>query len=648
MPEFYPSKHLKGKRVKLSFKEEIEPQEILLDALSQREDLFSQRKFEVPLSRKTLQRFCVLFLILIFFLFLKSFQLQVLEGKEFLELSKKNYQRVYFKRAERGVIYDRNFNQLVFNELSFDLICKKEDLPFDLQKREIVLKQVSEILGQDFELLKEKIEKSGSLPVLISENLDHQTLILLEAKIRELSGFYIEENIKRSYKEGPIFSHLIGFLGRIEKEELQKLEDYSITDYIGKSGLEKSYEEILRGKRGEALIERDVFSKEISRKKISEPEAGKSLVLWLDSDLQRRIEEELEKSLKRVKAEAGAAVALDPKTGGILALVSLPSFDNNIFFQKLSKKEWEEVFDDPQKPFFNRAISGIYPTGSTIKPLIATAVLEEKIIFPEKKIFCQGKIKVENPWFPDKPWIFHDWRAHGWTDMRKAIAESCNVYFYTVGGGFGGIKGLGQEKIKKYLEFFGWGNLTGVDIPGEKAGLVPDREWKKEYFEQKAQQIWLPGDTYNLSIGQGYLSVTPLQVAVSFSVIANGGKLLKPQIVKEIVEGSKDSFKIIKEFEPEILGKDFVDQKNLKIAKEGMREAVTYGTSWILAGLPVKVASKTGTAQAPKKDYYHNWVTVFAPYEDPEIVLTIVIENVPKEQVAALPVAKEVLNWYFK
>jgi len=640
-------KLLKGKKIRLKLKEEIEPQEILLDALSQREDLISQRRFEVPLQKKILLRIYLLFGVGILFLFFKSFQLQILKREAFLDLAKSNYQRIYFKRANRGVIYDRNLNQLVFNDLSFDLMCKKEDLPLDPQKKESILLQVSEMTGEDFEEIVKKIEENGFSEVLISENLDHETLILLEAKIKELPGFYIEENIKRLYTQGPTFSHVVGFLGRIEKEELKISKNYSITDYVGKSGLEKSYEEVLRGEKGKILVERDAQSRELSQKIISEPKSGKSLVLWLDSDLQKRIEKALQESIIRTGAKKGAAVAIDPKTGGVLALVSLPSFDNNLFFQKISPTKWEEIQKDPSNPFFNRAISGTYPTGSTIKPLIAVAALEEKIIAPLKKIFCEGKIKIENPWFPDQPWIFRDWKAHGWTDMRKAIAESCNVYFYTVGGGFGEIEGLGEERIKKYLELFGWGKPTLIDIPGERSGLIPDKEWKKAYFEKEEQKIWLPGDTYNLSIGQGYLSVTPLQVAVSFGSLANGGKLLRPKIVKEIIEGSKDSYKVIKEFQPEIIRENFIDPKNLKVVREGMREAVIYGSSYILSDLPVKAASKTGTAQTPIKDYYHNWVTVFAPYEDPEIVLTIVIESVPKEQVAALPVAKEVLNWYF-
>jgi penicillin-binding protein 2 len=335
---------------------------------------------------------------------------------------------------------------------------------------------------------------------------------------------------------------------------------------------------------------------------------------------------------------------MDPKTGGVLSLVSLPSFDNNIFFEEIEDDQWEKIFNNPLNPFWNRCVSAVYPTGSTIKPLIATAALEENIIDPNRNINCQGFLEVANPWFEDQPWIFGDWTTHGLTDMRKAIAQSCNVYFYTVGGGQPGLKGLGAERIKEYLELFGWGNLTGIDLAGERKGFIPDSEWKKQKFESETEKIWLPGDTYNLSIGQGYLQVSPLQVANSFVALANNGKLFEPHLIKAIVDENKN---IIEEIPLEVVRQDFVDPTSLKIVRQGMREAVVYGSSVRLNSLPVTSAAKTGTAQTSRPNFYHNWITVFAPYEDPEIVLTVMIENVPEEQVAALPVAQEILNWYF-
>lgn len=631
----------------MRFKENIEPQEVLLDSLAQKkEEEFgvSGKKFEVPLSRRILEGFFILSLILILFLFAKTFQLQIIEGKDLLALSEENKFIISQIQAERGVIYDRNFHQLIFNRPAFDLILNKLNLPEVESERTKVLKTVSQILNNDFVDLKSKIENSEGSLVLISENIPHETLIILETKIRELPGFEIRRDWVREYKDGADFSHLIGYLGKITASELKDLPDYSIFDWIGKDGLEKSYEEILKKDSGKIRIERDALGREISREIIKLPQSGKSLVLWLDSDLQKKIKEVLEQEIKIVGSKNGVAVALDPKSGGVLALVSLPDFGNNLFNKGVDQKNIQNLLNDPSEPLFNRVISGKYLTGSTIKPLIASAALEERIINPQKDINCQGAITIPNPWEPSLPTIKKDWTIHGWTDMRKAIAESCNVYFYTIGGGYEDQRGLGPTRIKEYLEIYGWGEKTGIDLPGETAGFIPDKEWKKETWGQG----WWDGDTYNLSIGQGFLQITPLEVVTAFSAIANGGKLLQPQVVKNIVDSEKN---IIQNFEPKIIRENFINPENLQIVREGMRQAVTginspLASAFDLNSLPVSAAAKTGTAELGK-DYYHNWITVFAPYEDPEIVLTIVIENVKGVQTAALPVAKEVLQWYF-
>jgi len=626
---FRLSNELKKRKVGLYSKEEIEPHETLLDKLAQRkeEELgISEKKFEVPLLKKVLQLLLVFVFILNSVIFAKTFQLQVIEGKNLSALAEENKFIIQQIQAERGVIYDRNLKQLVFNQPSFDLVCRKNNHPAEKTEEKKILKEVSQILKIDSEELEKKIEESQTSIVLVSENLDHQTLIILETKIRELPGFQIQNNTVRDYLEGKSFSHLIGYKRKTGE----------------KNGLEKSYDEILKEKPGEILTERDAEGNLISQKTIFLPESGKSLVLWLDSELQKKIEEELKKKLKEIGAEAAAAVALDPKTGGVLALVSLPGFDNNLFSKRMSEEEWEQIDKDPLKPLFNRAISGGYPTGSAIKPLIASAALEEEIISPQKKINCQGQIEIEHKYDPEITYIYRDWKTHGWTDMRKAIGESCNIYFYTIGGGYEDQEGLGPTKIKRYLELFGWGSKTGIDLPQEAKGFLPDPSWKKE----ELGEIWYDGDTYHLSIGQGYLRVTPLQMAASFVPIANGGKLLQPQVVKEIRE--------VEEIEPEIIREGFIKPEHLEIVRQGMRQAVTSGTAtgW-LDQLRVPTAAKTGSAQTgkkdpkDKKDYLDNWITVFAPYEDPQIVLTIMINDVKEGQVVTPPVAKAILEWYF-
>lgn len=646
MFEFRQSKELKNKKLKTRFKEDIEPQEVLLDSLAQKkeEELgISEKKFEVPLSQRTLQGFLVISLILIFTLFGKNFQLQVNEHKNLSALAEGNKFKIYQIRAERGVVYDRAGNQLVWNIPSFDLVLDIRDLPKDEDEKLKVLKEVSGIIKKSLEELKIKIEKSENSQVLISENLSHQALIILETKIDELPGFKIERNWIKDYKKGESFAHLIGYTGKITAIELKENpENYSMFDWVGKDGIEKSYEQVLRKNPGKLRVERDALGNIISKEVIQFPESGKSLVLWLDLELEKKIKTELEKQLQIVGSKKAAAVAIDPKTGGVLALVSLPSFDNNLFNKGSDPEALANLLKDPQESLFNRVIAGQYPTGSTIKPLIASAALEEKIISPEKLIYDPGQIEIPHRYNPEIVYTFKDWMVHGWTDIRKAIAESCNVYFYTVGGGYGDQEGLGPTRIKKYLELFGWGETSKIDLPGEQKGLIPSPAWKKEVIKEP----WWDGNTYYLSIGQEYILATPIQVATSFVAIANGGKLFQPQVVHKIVDSEKN---LVEEIKPQILRENFIDPKNLQIVREGMRQAVTTAEmpSYILNFLPVKAASKTGTAETSREDYYHNWVTVFAPYEDPQIVLTIMIENVRGMQAATLPVAKAVLEWYF-
>ncbi len=644
MFEFKIPKNLKKRKISLRVKQEVEPQEVLLDALSQREEAFARQRLETPLVEAIVKSFSILFVLVLVLFCLKAFQLQILNYKEFKNLSDNNYQKIVYQRADRGAVYDRNLKQLVFNESSFDLVGNKNELFLSEIDIDQAIDSIARIIKLDSETIKEKFRSNDDNRVLIAEDLDFETLAILDSKIANLSGFLIEENIKRSYVSGPVFSHIVGFLGRIEQEELDVNADYSHLDYIGKSGLEKSYESVLRGEKGETIVVKDVFSHEILRQDSFESSPGNSLVLWLDAELQEIAHQSLQDSITRVGAKAGAVVAMDPRNGGILALSSLPSFDNNLFFERLDSEQWQKIFKNPFNPFWNRITSATYPTGSTIKPLIAAAALEEGVVDSEKGIFCEGLIKVPNPWFPDEPWIFHDNDIHGWTNVKQAIAKSCNVFFYTIGGGHRDMGGLGEERIKQYLEKFGWGFLTNIDLPGEKKGLIPSREWKKEYFDTREKRIWYPGDTYNLSIGQGYVAITPLQVVTSFGAIANGGILYEPMVVKQVVDEKKN---IIQEFDPTIISQDFISSETLEIVQRGMREGVIYGSSTFLGDLPVKAAAKTGTAQTSQSGVYHNWITVFAPYENPEIVITVVIESVPDQMVAALPVAKEVLNWYF-
>jgi penicillin-binding protein 2 len=613
MLDFLSLKKFKRNNIQFAFKEDIEPHEILLDSLAEKEEKqlgLSEKKFEVPLLKKIIQGFFVFCFLMISFLLFKTFQLQVVEGKDFVQLAERNKFIIHQIQAERGVIYDKNMEQLVFNKSTFDLVCGEE----------------------------------------VVENLSHQELILFEARNGEHSDCRINTNVVREYKEGEVFAQVLGYTARINNEELVSApEFYSASDYVGRTGAESYYEEYLRKNPGKLRVEKDVLGQALSQEIISLPESGESLVLWLDADLQRKLSEELKNKYEEIGAGGAAAVAMDPKTGGILALVSLPSFDNNLFQKGADVASLQSLLDDPQNlnPLFNRAISGRYLTGSSIKPLLAAAALQEDIISPKEQIYSPGYIEVPHQYDPEITYKFRDNAVHGWVDMKKAIAQSCNVYFYSIGGGYGEQAGLGPTKIKEYLEMFGWTEKTGIDLPSEAAGFVPDTEWKRETLGEG----WWDGNTYYLSIGQEYLQITPLEVATSIAAVANGGKLLKPQVVREIISGSSDEFEVVEEFNPEVLRENFIDPENLEVVREGMRQAVTgfnspLASAVVLNSLPVSSAAKTGTAELGN-DRYHNWITVFAPYEDPEIVLTVMVENVKGVQAAVLPVVKNVLDWYF-
>jgi penicillin-binding protein 2 len=348
-------------------------------------------------------------------------------------------------------------------------------------------------------------------------------------------------------------------------------------------------------------------------------------------------------TFEKMGAKKGAAVAMNPKTGAVLALVSYPSYDDNDFSNGISQENYSKIINDPNQPLFNRAIAAKYPTGSTIKPFEASAALQEKLISPDKQINDPGYILVKSQYDPTVTYRYGGVQAHGWVDMRKAIAVSSNIYFYTVGGGYGDQKGLGPARIKKYLSLFGWNNKTGVDLPGEFSGFIPDPAWKKA----TKGQSWYDGDTYNLSIGQSDLETTPLQVATAYCAIANGGTLYKPQIVNKIISG--DGTKTIQEFQPQVARSGFIDADNLAIVREGMRDGVSasYGLSKSLNDLPVAVAAKTGTAEIGLADKYNVWSSVFAPYDDPQIVLVVTAESVNQLGAVTLPVAHQVLQYYF-
>jgi len=585
------------------------------------EEIFGQplSRIEAPLSSGKFIALGVLIVILMVVLIFRAGSFQLVQGKDYLAQAQKNQYILKNLEAKRGVIYDKNLNQLVYNTQNFSLYCDLNKLPQSQEEKDSVLWAVSKVLGEDKKNIEEKIENSQG-EVLIARDLSTEEVIIFSSRQEELQGFRIDEEDSREYYSGPVFSHVIGYWKGGE----------------GIAGLEEFYDSILKEKPGTLQVERDAKGNILSEKVAEEPKSGENLILYLDKNLQEKISSTLEETLKKYGINKAQALAIDPRDGGVLSLVSLPSYDNNLLAKPLSQEEFERLQSNPNVSFLNRVISGEYPCGSTIKPIIALAALEEGIITPKTTINCQGGILLPDGTYKS------DWKIHGITDLKKAISQSCDVYFYTIGGGYGDIKGLGVDLIENYLNNFGFGNLTGIDLPGEKSGRVPSKEWKETFIKKP----WYPGDTYNISIGQGYFEVTPLQLTMAIASLVNNGKIVQPKIVKGVID---ENGNIIEKFPTNILRENYFKQENLDEIKEDMRETVSSasGTAHSLSLLPVSSAAKTGTAETSKKGYYHNWITVFAPFENPEIVLTILFEDVPGELGIASQPAKEILDWYF-
>lgn len=624
---------------------DIETHEVFLDKMARSEEEklgLSEKKFEVKIGERAIYFIFAVFFIFSLIVFSKTLYLQIFRGKHFSVLSESNKAKIGLIRAERGIIYDRNFTKLVSNSPAYDLVCDKRNFVSDRHGYEKETRILSEVLNKEYNELEKIITDSEEAAVLLEENIGHETLLILEARVGDLPDCRIEKNTMRNYVLGPVFSHVLGYTGKVDKEDLRN-KNYAVNDYAGKTGLEKYYERALAGVPGKIQTIKNALGVKKGNEILSNPQSGYNLVLNIDFDLQEKVYESLEKSIKNIGSQKGAAIALNPKTGAVLAIVSYPAYDNNIFSEGISVANFSKLQNDPYQPFFNRAIAAKYPTGSTIKPFMASAALQEKIISPNKMINDPGYILVKNKYDPSVVYRFGGVEPHGLVNMRSAIAVSSNIYFYTIGGGYESQQGLGPSRIKKYLDLFGWEEKTGIDLPGEFSGFVPDPEWKK----QAKNENWWDGDTYNLSIGQSDLQVTPLQVAVAYAAIANSGILYKPQIVKKITNGSGESSEIIEEFQTEIIRQNFIDAENLKIVREGMRDGVLYGSSVMLNSLPVAVAGKTGTVETNKEGIFNTWSSNFAPYNDPEIVFVATIEGVQGLRAATLPVAYDVLKYYF-
>ncbi len=627
----------------------IEPEEIFIDSLNPLG--FDQERHEGRLERSIAVSSTLPVILLIgaglFALFGRVAYLQIMQGPVLAARALEQSLVISTTPPPRGQIVDRNGMLLAGNIQSFDLVLYKSEFLKEGGSLDALRENLKGLLGVSNEELLEggfpESVKAMFAETTVARGVNTDTIVRMQSKQDNFPGIFPEDRFRRKYEMGSPIATLIGYVGGLTKGERDAMPELPGDALVGKLGLEKQYNDELIGDFGKKIIQVDALRHVQKVKTIEEPKMGKTLELAIDGGLQEKAYEVLGSYIRTHGKRAGAVVALDPRDGAVRALVSYPSFDANIFSRKITSAEAKSIFSNSDKPLFNRAVSGEYPPGSTIKPVMASAALSEDIIDPRKQIFSAGFIQIPNPFRPGEFSIFKDWKPLGWMDMRNALAFSSNVYFYSVGGGYEGQQGLGVERIKKYDSLFGLGQKLGIDFPNEGSGFVPDPLWKAE--KKPNDPIWRIGDTYNISIGQGDMLATPLQVASYVSAIANDGTLYKPRIVSRILDA--ETKEAVEEFLPEEIRNNIVDASVLSIVREGMRMAATIGSARLLGDLAVDVAGKTGTAETGRLNETHAWFAGFAPYENPELVLAVLVEKGGEGSVICVPIAKEIFAWYF-
>ncbi len=567
--------------------------------------------------------------IIVFFLFILAFlRIQILKHSYYKEISLNNITKRVEIFAPRGIILDRNGKTIADNRNIFSLSLKREFIG----KKEEVFERASKIISLDINFISRDIERKRSLPqfipVLLKKNISFEELSLIEARKTDFPELSIIAEPVRYYPYEGIASHVLGYVGSLSRDDTFIYRDLNPTSTIGKTGTERFYDSLLRGDNG--WIEYIVDSKgKILKKKDFKPfRVGNSLRLTLDISLQKFVEEQL-------KGERGAVVVMDPREGGILAMASSPSFSLDLFTPSILPENWVLLSQNPEKPLMNRALQGLYPPGSVFKIVLALAGLQEGIIKPENTILCPGYINVGSE-------VYRCWKGggHGHTSLYRAIVESCNVYFYALG------RKLGPEKIKKYANLLGLGEFTEIDLPEEMRGLIPDTEWK----ENARKEPWYQGDTVILSIGQGYVLLTPIQVASLISTVANSG-VRKPL---HLLNGFYDSEGKFQRIEWELKNKESgIKKEFFEILKKCMWGVVNDGGTGRATQIQgLDVCGKTGTVEVVSRGRVaslkpHAWFAGFAPLKNPEIIVVVILENKGKGGEKAAPLARNIFLYYF-
>jgi penicillin-binding protein 2 len=594
----------------------------------------------------------ILIVVLFAILTIQLVRMQVFQGDDYQAQAQNNRLRELQVLPMRGLIYDRNYDAdhpLVENVASYSAVIVPADLP--AREEAAVFGRLESLLGIPAEEMAQRVRERREdgdpyEALVIKDELDRETALILKELTSYLPGVDLQVEARRDYLDGELTAHILGYVGRISAEEYADLRDegYILNDRVGKTGIELTYEEILRGEPGKKLVEMDASGRQQDVLDSRASQQGQNLVLTIDLELQRRTADILREFMGA--SDNAAAVVMDVRTGEILAMVSLPSYDNNLFSETLGQEELDALLNEPGKPLVNHAIAEMYPPGSSFKPITGLAALQEGVATPSTTVVSNGYITVVNEYDPSVVYVFHDWAALGALDFYGGISWSSDVYFYYLAGGKQdeGFQGLGEERLARYARSFGLGEATGVSLPGESAGLVPDAKWK----ERTVGEMWYVGDTYYFGIGQGYLAVTPLQLLNAVAAIANGGELLRPQLVKEIRDSHGN---VVTTFDKEVRRRLPVNEEYLAVVREAMRQSVSTGVAGSAKVPGVAVAGKTGTAEfgsAQGDGGYdtHGWFVGFAPYENPEIAVVAFVQRGGGFANAA-PVAARIFDYYF-
>ena len=654
--------------------------------------------------------FRVVIILAFVILAVQLWNLQVVQYDSYTALADANRFRLTQVPAARGVMYDRNGELLVRNRPSYNVVIIPAYLPDDDTASAKVFARLSELLNLPITTQVEPVASRNDgyfqainhhqynrqlarqivnprsrqyaraplgirdavnqnpfapfLPVTIASDVDPLVVAKIEEESLDLPGVLIDISPTREYLYGKLTSHMLGYVGPIPAEQFDNYQTrgYDLTDIIGLAGLESEYEEWLHGVKGLENIEVDVTGRKIrtvSQNIAAQP--GHNLRLSIDAGLQEATTKALQAEMDEVNSNQGVAIAMNPQNGEILAMVSLPSYDNNIFSRGITARELSLLSEDPWTPLVNHAIAGLYPPGSTFKIIPASGALQERTILPETTFYDEGVLYLPNQFEPDNLDLaqpFYCWlrSGHGEVSLVSGLAWSCDVYFYQVGGGYypADYEGLGLDRMVKYAEMFGLGAPTGVDLPGEVNGLVPNKKWKRLNYAE----TWLTGDTYNMAIGQGFVLVTPLQMLNAMAAVANGGTLYRPHVVKEILDADGN---LVKTVEPEVIRRLEVEPQFIQLVKQGLQAVISWdtGTAHDAFDVPgIDASGKTGTAefcdrypQCLDRDgrvkTSHAWFAAYAPSYNPEIVAIAFVYGGGEGSQVAVPVVNQMLRYYF-